>query len=331
LRIQSLEDLDNSLRNDAGIRVCLILGPELYQCQLALDLVKRTVLSPGALAFDFSEFCAGDGSADQIIGAANTFPMLSKKRLVLVTEANNLPDSDQDALLDALPGISSRSLLVFYAEDFDRRKKFYKALQDKYCVAEFPKLKGAALEKWAASYVRKQGFRCSTTAIKKVVELAGSDLHMVAAELEKLLLYAGEEKNISDSAVETLISGSRQQSIFELINAVGRADRNEALRSLANLLGMGEHPLVVVTMMARHCRQVLIAKDYLAKKANAREIAGAAQIPPFMLDQFLRQASATDTEKMRAMHLRLAEIDRKLKSTSADGRMLLENLICALV
>ena len=110
MRIQSLEDLENSLRNDAGIRVCLILGPELYQCQLALDLVKRTVLSPDALAFDFSEFCAGDASADQIIGVANTFPMMSKKRLVLVTEANNLPDSDQDVLLDALAGISPRSM-----------------------------------------------------------------------------------------------------------------------------------------------------------------------------------------------------------------------------
>ena len=84
-------------------------------------------------------------------------------------------------------------------------------------------------------------------------------------------------------------------------------------------------------MMARHCRQVLIAKDYLAQGANAREIAGAAQIPPFMLDQFLRQASVVDAAKIQAMHLRLAEIDRKLKSTSADGRMLLENLICALV
>ena len=131
----------------------------MYQCRLAIDLVKRTVLSDGALAFDFSEFCAGDASVDQIIEAANTFPMMSQKRLVLVAEANNLPDPDQDALLDALNGLSPRSMLVFFAEDFDRRKKFYRAMRDKYCVAEFPKLKGAALEQWAASFVRKQGFR----------------------------------------------------------------------------------------------------------------------------------------------------------------------------
>ena len=141
--------------------------------------------------------------------------MMSRKRLVLVREADELADSDLDALLDSLHGISPRSMLVFYAEEFDRRKKFYRALQDKYCVAEFPKLKGPALEQWAASFMRKQGFRMSSSAIKKIVALAGSDLQMLAAELEKLLLYAGKDKDIPEQAVDKLISGSRQQRIFE--------------------------------------------------------------------------------------------------------------------
>jgi DNA polymerase-3 subunit delta len=222
-------------------------------------------------------------------------------------------------------------MLVFFAEEFDRRKKFYRVLQDKYCIAEFPKMKGPALEQWAASYVRRQGFRLSATAIKNIVALAGSDMQMLLTELEKLLLYAGKEKDIPDGAVYDLISGSRQQGIFELINAVAQGKRNEALRSLANLLGMGEHPLVVVTMMARYCRQVLIAKDCLARGVHARDIASAAQIPPFMLDQFLREAQAVGEDKIQAMHVHLAEIDRQLKSSSADGRIVLERLICALV
>ena len=163
------------------------------------------------------------------------------------------------------------------------------------------------------------------------MELAGSDLQTLAGELDKLLLYAWNEKNITDSAIEDLLSTSRQQSIFELIGTMGRRDRNGALRSLANLLSMGEHPLVVVTMMARHCRQVLIAKDGLSQGMNPREIGSAAQIPSFLLDQFLRQARAADLAIVRKMCIRLAEIDRRLKSTSADGRMLLESLICAYV
>ena len=94
------------------------------------------------MAFDYAEFSAGDVSVDQILEAANTFPMLSKKRLVLISEADKLKDADQDALLDALNRLSPRCVLVFFAEEFDHRKKFYRVMREKYCVAEFPKLKG---------------------------------------------------------------------------------------------------------------------------------------------------------------------------------------------
>jgi DNA polymerase-3 subunit delta len=148
--------------------------------------------------------------------------------------------------------------------------------------------------------------------------------------LEKLILYAGKEKSISDGAIEDLVRASRQHGIFELIGALARRDRSGALRSLANLLSMGEHPLVVVAMIARHCRQILIAKEHLLQGGNEREIGAAAQIPPFLLDQFLRQARAADSAEVQRMYIQLAEIDRRLKSSSGDGRMLLERLICSL-
>jgi DNA polymerase III subunit delta len=145
------------------------------------------------------------------------------------------------------------------------------------------------------------------------------------------MLSSGNEKNIPKTAVEDLVRSSRQHGIFELINAIGQRDRGCALRSLANLLSMGEHPLLIVTMMARHCRQILIAKEGLLQGSNPREIASTAQIPSFILDQFLRQARAFDAASVQEMYVRLAGIDRRLKSTSLDGRVMLESLICALV
>jgi DNA polymerase III subunit delta len=331
LILQSLEELESDLRNHGVRPIYLILGPEIYLCHWAINTLKSKALTPESLAFDYSDFSAGEVSVDQIIEAANIFPMMSRKRMVLISEAEKLKDAEQESLLNALDTISPRSMLVLFAEDLDHRKKFYKVLRDKYCVAEFPKLKDAALEKWAASFIQQQGYRSSPAAIRKITELAGSDLQTMVGELEKLVLFAGKDKSIPDSAVEDLISASREQSIFELINAVGRRDRNGALRSLANLLSMGEYPLVIVTMLARHCRQVLIAKDCLNRGISVREIGSAAQIPPFLLDQFLRQARAVDSITIQNMFIRLAETDRKLKSTSADGRLLLESLICTYV
>ncbi len=311
--------------------VYLVTGQEQYLCRQAISLLKSKALPSEALAFDFAEFIAGEIPIDEIFASANTFPMIGRRKVVLVNHVERLKDTEQDFILEAIPVLSRRSTLILAAEDLDHRRRFYKALHKEHCVAEFPKLKGVALEGWTDAFVRKQGYRISSSAIRKIVELAGSDLQNLAMELDKLILYSGLSKTVPDSAVDELVRGSRQQSIFELISAVGRRDRSGALKSLSNLLGMGEHPLVVVAMMARHCRQVMIAQEHFVRGSPAQEIGSAAQIPPFLLDQFLRQARSADSGAIRQMFVRLAEIDLRLKSSAADGRMLLEGLICALV
>jgi DNA polymerase-3 subunit delta len=329
--LPSLEGLERDIQKNGLRSIYLILGAEPYQCRAAIKLLRARAISAEAEAFDYSEFSAGDVSIDEIIKAANTFPMISPKRLTLVNETEKLKDYEQDALLGSLTALSSRSILILYATELDRRKKFYKTLREKHCVAELNKLKGIALERWAEAFLRQQGYRISSSGIKKLVELVGSDLQTLASELEKVTLFAGKEKNISNNTIENLVRTSRQHGIFELIGAVGRRDRKAALSSLANLLSTGEHPLAVVAMMARHCRQVLIAKEYILEGRNAREIASVAQIPQFILEQFLRQARAVDFFAIQEMYVRLADIDRKLKTSAGDGRMLLEHLICALV
>ncbi len=329
--LQNLQELERDLKTNDLRHVYLILGPEQYQCRKALDLLKSKAIQGDSTAFDYSEFKAGDASIDEIIESANTFPMLSKRRVVVVSAAEELKEAEQDQLLDSVPNLSKRGLLILVADELDHRKKFYKALKDRCCVAEFPKLKGYELEQWAEAFVRSRGYVLASTGVKKIVELAGSDLQSLASEIEKLLLYAGKEKNISDAVLDDLVRSSRQHGIFELIGALGKRDRAGALKSLANLLDMGENLLVIVSMMARHCRQVLIAKECLQEGISPRDIGTAAQIPPFLLDQFLRQARAADSIAIEAMHIGLADIDKRLKSSSADGRILLEKLVCALV
>ena len=328
---QSLEALEREVNKGEFRPVYLITGHEQYLCRQAISLLKNKALTSESLAFDYAEFIAGEIPIDEILAAANTFPMVGGRKVVLVNQAERLKDSEQDFIVGTIQGLSRRSILILAADELDHRKRFYKAFRDAHCVVEFPKLKGAELEGWAEAFVRRQGYRISSSAIRKIVELAGSDLQNLSMELDKLLLYSGRSQTVPDSVVDELVQGNRQQSVFELINAVGRRDRSGALRSLSNLLSMGEHPLVVVAMMARHCRQVMIARERLAHGSPTHEIASAAQIPPFMLDQFLRQARSTDSGTIRQMFVRLADIDRRLKSSAADGRMLIEGLICALV
>ncbi len=329
--IYSLEELENDLRSHGFRPLYTVLGPEQYQCRRAIKLLKEKVLSPESVAFDYAEFAGNEAAASEIIEAAGTFPMLSKRRLVLVRDADKLRESEQDILVDSLGRLSPRSMLILSAEELDRRKKFYKALLERSCVAEFQKLKDASLERWVSSFVAQEGYIMGTASIRKVIDLVGSDLQTLATEFEKLFLYAGEQKKIPDSAIDDMVRSSRHHGIFELIHLIATHDRPGSLRKLAALLATGEPAISIAAMMARHCRQVLIAKECLLNRSSTKEIANLLQIRPYFLDQFLRQVRAADVGVVRLMLISLAEIDRKLKSSSGQERALLEKLICALV
>lgn len=329
--LQNLDALEKDLKSSADRSCYVVLGPEEYLCRLAIERIKKAFLNSEGAAFDFSSFSIREASVNTIFETANTFPMISRRRVVLVTDLERLSENDSQKFLDSLEGLLSRSTMILSAGELDRRKKFYKTLRDKGCVIEFPKMKGPALQRWVEAFVKKRGYRISSAMAGKIVNLAGSDLQSLVGELEKLLLYSGSEKTISEESVDDLVRNSRQQGIFELIDAIGMRDRPGALASLANLLGMGEYPPRIVSMMARHSRQVLIVKDCLERGMNPREAGSTAQVPPFMIDKFVRQARAMDSETVRCMHTGLYDIDRRFKSTSIDERALLEIFICALV
>jgi DNA polymerase III subunit delta len=331
LIIQTLEELDHDLKSADLRQVYLVLGPEQFQCRQAVDLLKGKALSPASIAFDYSEFYAGEDPVDEIIKTLNTYPMLSKKRVVVVASAEELSDSEQETLLESIKELSPRGMLILLAEDLDHRKRLYKNIRDKGCVAEFARLKGYALERWAEAYVQRAGYRISSASMKKILDLAGADLQNLSTELEKLMLFSGEQKTISDSAIEDLVRESRQHRIFDLIDAIAAKDRTGALRLLENLISGGESPIAMVALMARHCRQILVAKDYLRQKMDSREIAARVQVLPFLADKFMRQVRSADAAAIQEMYIRIADIDRRLKSSSADGRLLLEQIICIIV
>jgi len=331
LILQNLDALEKDLESAPERGYYLVLGPEKYTRRQVIDLVRDRLIKADAAPFDYSLFSFRDTSLEKIFETAGTFPMLSKRRLVVATELEALPERDHDGLQKKIEDLPARSMLLLVAEEMDRRRKLYKYIQDNGCIVACPKLKGASLARWVESFAKRRGYQIPSPLVARIVDLAGSDLQSLAAELEKLFLYSGGEKRISERNVDDLVRNSRQHGIFELIDAIGKRDRGASLHSLANLLGMGEYPLRIVSMLARHSRQVLIVKESIKKGRSAGDACREAQVPHFVQDAFIRQARSVDLDIVQKMHATLHEIDRRLKSSSADARTLLEVFICNLV
>ncbi len=332
MQISSVEELKSDLARHGPRPVYAVLGPEQYLVRQAFALLKETVVPEGLMSLNFAEFSAPDDPAPEFLAAANTFPMMSPRRMVVVRNVEKLQEGDRDALIRYLQAPAAKTVLVLVGTEIDRRTVLYRTVRDSACIVEFPLMKGEALKHWAGEYIRRRGHTISPPSLEKVAELAGSSLEAVANEIEKLLLYAGTSKEIPPAAVDDLVQGSRQHRIFELTDAMGARDKPLALKVLANLLDADENPIGVAAMMARHFRQILIARETLAAGRSPGEAADAAQVPayPSVRQAFLRHLRLIDAETAARVHRELAALDQRFKSSTGNPRMLLEKLICAL-
>jgi hypothetical protein len=80
--------------------------------------------------------------------------MMSDRRVVRVRDFARLRDADEDVLIAYLANPSPSTVMIFTADDLDKRKKSTKALLDACTVVDFSPLKDSEAKAWARSYLK---------------------------------------------------------------------------------------------------------------------------------------------------------------------------------
>jgi len=312
----------------------LLCGEEPFFLAQLLNRLLEKGLDPSLAAFNCHQFRGETVSPEALIAIANTFPVSSPRRIIVVRSAENLKD-EAGLLLGYLNDPSETSTLVFISEKPDMRKKLFATLKRSATVITCPRLFDRELPAWIAQEGKKGGLRFSQEAIWQIKERMGNDLSSIQRELEKIALYiaaendgaAGEDKAVSAEVVSAVISGGRSHSIFELVRAVGDKNTPAALRLLNLLMGEGAHPLFILTMLTRQWRQMAMAREGLDAGLKEAALAKKVPMPPGLFKRFLQQLKGWSKQDIRAAFSLSLSADSQLKGGGLSPAIVLESLI----
>ena len=127
-----------------------------------------------------------------------------------------------------------------------------------------------AARKAAEELARERGLKIGGGELDALVELLGADVARIASEIEKLSLYAGTERRITEEDIFSLAPSAKASTIFALVNALGRNDRTGSLESLDVLVREGEYLPLALSFLATQFRLAFVAKE--ARLSNASQI-----------------------------------------------------------
>jgi DNA polymerase-3 subunit delta len=257
-------------------------------------------------------------------------------------------------------GIPPDNILILLAESIDKRKRFFKFIQENGVVVDLSVESGgsAAARRDQESVLKDlvvktlAGFnkKIDPQAIPVLLERVG--FHPVAAvmESEKLAHYAGERKTISKSDVDAIIGRTREEALYELSEAVAGGKLEESLTILARLQESGVHALAIVSTLKNHIKKLLLIrsfqdlddpqyiksmsfpafqKGYLPKLKNGREQWSGMlwKSHPYGLYMLFRQAAKFSCPELENSLKELLKAEFRLKSSSVDNRLIVDSLL----
>ncbi|HKG98519.1 MAG TPA: hypothetical protein VKA97_11915, partial [Pyrinomonadaceae bacterium] len=148
-------ELERSLR-EALRPLYLLLGCEIYLRRAAAQAITDAALSSTLLReFNESTFSLLSDPVQSAIAAAEQFPMMSNTRVVRIRDFAKLRETDEDSLIRYLTNPSPSTVMIFTADDLDKRKKSTKVLLDVCTVVEFSPLKDAEAKAWAKTRLKE--------------------------------------------------------------------------------------------------------------------------------------------------------------------------------
>jgi len=222
------------------------------------------------------------------IEALLTFPFFGGEKLVWLKSASFLADDPMgrsESVIAALQrltetlsgGVPESTRFLFSAVGVDKRRSFYKTLGKIAKVQVFDKLdasKGGweeAAGELVVALARERGLRLSRGAEEIFVLSTGGDRRTIGNELEKLQIYLGDRREVTEEDVRLLVPQSAESVVFEIGNAIAARDLRRALDLLDQLLFQGETPIgIMYAAIIPTVRSLLLAKDLMARHRLTR-------------------------------------------------------------
>jgi DNA polymerase-3 subunit delta len=335
----SRTEFDRSLRSAKGTSdlhpVYLLVGCETYLRDSAAQKLANAALS-GTLLREFNEssFSLLTDSALAAIAAAEQLPMMSEGRVVRIRDFAKLRETDEEIIIRYLDRPVDSTVMIFVADELDKRKKLTKALLTSCAVVEFPAVKDAEAKAWARTRLKELKTTADERVLSEVVSLVGTNLQTLSSELDKLAAAAIGTGQITMDLVDQLIGRSRELSNFDLGDQLVAGDRRRALETLHRLLEDEVQPVMLLGLIASNYHRLALAKELL-KRGARDEVYRLVYGPPAKRDAFMNTLQRSDASKIARGIQLIAAADLAIKSSLGGGgpkgaRLQLEVLVCEL-
>src|SRR4030043_1412058 len=321
--------------------VYFLYGPEDYLIEEEIQRMLNQILSPKERGFNLHTFSGEEHNSQEIVQAAQTLPMFSRYRFILVREADRMDEEKVGALMEYIQKPSPSTCLVLHGQTIGPWKKHRKALEKVGQVTEYPRLKGRALVSWMKNRMKEKGKTLSEEAGDYFIEVVGDHLYDLDNALEKVFLSVGEKQRIELLDVEEITTEVKISTVFDLTDAIGHQNLEKALGILGKAMESkavvfkkeergskaGDPVPLLLSMMAKQYWSLLTIKEMSSHHGDVGELAKGLGTSPWNIKKLMEQGRNFSEASLQEGILKCHQADLAIKRSRGPKDLLMEKLV----
>ncbi len=321
--------------------VYFLYGPEDYLIEEEVQKLLNKTLSQKERGFNLHLFNGEEHSSQEIVQAAQTLPMFSQYRFVLVREADHMDEKKVEAMMEYIQNPSPNTCFVLYGQTIGSWKKHRKEIEKIGEVTEYTRLKGRALVSWMKNRMKEKGKTLSEEAADYLVEVGGDHLFDLDNALEKVFLSVGGKGTIELSDMEEITSEVKVSTVFDLTDAIGLQNLEKALGILGKAMEskaiffrreeegskFGDPVPLLLNMMAKQYWSMLVIKQMSSYRRDVGEWARELGTSPWNIKKLMDQGKDFSEVSLQEGILKCHQTDLAIKRSRGPKDLLMEKLV----
>lgn len=304
--------------------VYVLQGEETYYIDRIASYIENHVLAEHEKGFNQVILYGKDAPVSSILTQARRFPMMAERQVVIVREAQDIPDLQKDPgmrlLLDYLqrPVPSTVLVLCHKHKTLDKRKELGKKIEQLAESAAFSKLYENKLPAFVEEYAAEKALAIDDQAVRLLCEYVGNDLNRLANEIDKVAMNV--TGSITAEHVMHHVGISREYNIFELQKALISRDLAAAAKIVhyfeANPKRNPAMPMIAY--FYSFFSKALVASQVADKSESG--LVNALKINRYAVRDYSTALRQFDTTALEHIVGWVREADLKLKGVNAGAQ-----------
>ena len=317
------------LREPGAARVVLLHGEDEGLIRQRADALTKAVVGAGDDPFRVAWLAREDHG--RLAEEASAMAMLGGRRVVRVRDgADSLA-----APLAAAAGWPGDSLIVVEASGAlparSKLRALVEGMANGAAIACYPE-EGKALQDRIAGALQAAGIAIDADALGYVCGRMGADSASVAGEIDKLVLYAGDERRLDLDDVRACVGDAASVAFDDAVFAATAGDAAGTDRAVELALAEGGAAVAITRGVLQHLARLHLARGLMEQGASAEEAMRGLRPPVFFkrAPDFAHALRRWDVARLAAAMAEARRVELLCKQTGSPDTLLVRRLLLAL-